>query len=109
MLENGEIHNQQIKAFQFNKMLDMFKNPLLFAWEQFKYGWHSDFWKEGDSMIEYDMFLFNSQEHLDKCLLILDMQSPFTNFERNGQITCDLKEILSDISKRISSVEFKVF
>lgn len=33
MLENGEIHNQQIKAFQFNKMLDMFKNPLLFAWE----------------------------------------------------------------------------
>lgn len=27
MLENGEIHNQQIKAFQFNKMLDMFKNP----------------------------------------------------------------------------------
>lgn len=84
MLSQGEAHNQLVQAFQFAKMLDLFKNPLLFAWEQFKYGWHSDFWKEDDSMMEYDMFLFNAQEHLDKCLHILKSESPFMHFERNG-------------------------
>lgn len=108
MLSQGEAHNQLMQAFQFTKMLDLFKNPLLFAWEQFKYGWHSDFWKEGDSMLEYDMFLFNAQEHLDKCLYLLNSDSPFKHFERNNQITYDLINVISDISKRLSSGQFKI-
>ena len=108
MLSQGEAHNQLVQAFQYSKMLEMFKLPLLFAWEQFKYGWHSDFWKEGDSMLEYDMFLFNAYDHLQNCIDTLTSDSPFKHFERNGQITNDLIEILTDISHRLSSGEFKI-
>lgn len=47
MLTQGEAHGQVVQAMQFADMLDMFRNPLLFAWEQLHYGWHSDFWNEG--------------------------------------------------------------
>ncbi|MDE6538359.1 MAG: hypothetical protein K2M13_10070 [Muribaculaceae bacterium] len=108
MLTQGESHNQLDQAFQYSKMLEMFKLPLLFGWEQYKYGWHSDFWKEGDSMLEYDMFLFNANDHLQNCIATLTTDSPFKYFERNGQITNDLIEILTDISNRLSSGEFKI-
>lgn len=90
MLTQGEAHDQLVQAFQFAKMLEAFKLPLLFAWEQHKYGWHSDFWKEGDSIFEYDMFLFNADEHIKNCISILSSDSPFTHFERNGELTDDL-------------------
>ena len=108
MLTQGEAHNQTIYAMRYSKMLDLFKYPLLFAWEQFKYGWHSDFWEEGDSMLEYDIFLFNIQEHLNNCIQVLNTESPFRYFERNGQITSDLIEILSDVSNRLSDGQFKI-
>lgn len=108
MRSQGKSHNQVEQAFQFSKMLEMFKLPLLFAWEQLKYGWHSDFWKEGANMFEYDMFLFNAQEHLQNCLDILSSDSPFKHFEQYGQITDELKYILSDTSRRLSSGEFQI-
>ena len=53
-------------------------------------------------------FLFNAQEHLDKCLYLLNSDSPFKHFERNNQITSDLINVISDISKRLSSGQFKI-
>lgn len=108
ILTQGEAHNQLVQAFQYSKMLEMFKLPLLFGWEQFKYGWHSDFWKEEDSILEYDMFLFNANDHLQNCIATLISDSPFRHFEQNGQITNDLIEVLTDISHRLSSGEFKI-
>lgn len=108
MLKQGDAHNQVVQAFQFSKMLEMFKLPLLFAWEQYKYGWHTDFMKEGDSLLEYDMFIFNATEHIKNCISILESESPFRHFERNGQITADLKTILSEVSRRLKSGEMKI-
>lgn len=108
MLTQGEQHNNLIQAFQFTKMLDMFKNPLLFGWEKYGYGWHSDFWKEGDSMFEYDMFLFNAEEQLVQCLGILNSDSPFRYFEKEGQMTRILSEVLSDILSKLKSGEFQI-
>lgn len=108
MLTQGEQHNNLIQAFQFTKMLDMFKNPLLFGWEKYGYGWHSDFWKEGDSMFEYDMFLFNAEEQLVHCLEMLNSDSPFRYFEKEGQMTRILSEVLSDILSKLKSGEFQI-
>jgi len=43
-------------GFKVCQMLEEYKSPLLYAWQKYGYGWHSDFWKEGDSMIFYDRF-----------------------------------------------------
>lgn len=108
MLEQGEARNNLMQAFEYTKMLELFKNPLLFAWEKFHYGWHSDFWKEGDSMLEYDMFLFNAEKHLAQCLELLNDESPFRHFERNGMITEGLKKVLTDVRNRLKTGEFKI-
>lgn len=108
MLYQGEAHNDIMRAFDFSKMLEMFKLPLLFGWEKYNYGWHSDYWKEGDSIFEYDLFLFNASEHLNGCLTMLKEDSPFKYFDQNGQITSDLIDVISDISARLSSGEFKI-
>ena len=45
-----------------NRLYEQLKLPLFFAWQKYKYGWHSDFWKEGDSTFEYMFFELKAEE-----------------------------------------------
>lgn len=103
ILSFGEQNSMMIDMFQFAKLLEVYKNPLLFAWEKFKYGWHSDFWKEGDSMFEYDMFLFNAKDHLEKAIMSLERQSVFKEFEYDKEISDSLIRIYKELLKRLDN------
>jgi hypothetical protein len=95
-------HNNELvmRAFQFSKMLELYTYPLLYAWQIYKYGWHSDFWEEGESMLDYMMFELKSREMTKQLLDTLEQgDSPFKNFERNGAITKDLIRIYSILIK----------
>ena len=87
-------------AFQYNKMLEMYKLPLLGAWQIYQYGWHSDFWKEGDSMFEYMTFQIRAAEMLPQLILSLEKESPFANFERNSIITNGLLHVYRHLQKQ---------
>lgn len=82
-----------LQVFQFNKMLDMYKNPLLMAWQVYNYGWHSDFWEEGDSMFDYMMFSVNAEEIIKELIKTLENQSPFAQMERFSAITNGLLHV----------------
>jgi hypothetical protein len=82
-----------LQVFQFNKMLDMYKNPLLMAWQVYNYGWHSDFWEEGDTMFDYMMFSVNAEEIIKELIKTLENQSPFAQMERFSAITNGLLHV----------------
>ena len=88
-------------AFQNNQVIVMYKNVLYFAWEKYKYGWHSDFWKEGDSMVNYMMFELQAREIINDLNKVLKESSPFRMIERNGAITKDLIVIFEDLLSKI--------
>ena len=81
-------------------MLEIYKLPLLGAWQLYQYGWHSDFWKEGDSMFEYMTFQMRAAEILPQLIQSLEEESPFTNFERNSIITNGLLHVYRHLQKQ---------
>lgn len=106
--EIGEKTGDTIIAFQNNKMLETFKNVLFFAWEKYKYGWHSDFWEEGDSMIDYMMFEVNAENIISDLISVLKTKSPFELLERNGAITNGLLSVYQSLQTDIKQGEIKV-
>lgn len=91
--EIGKKNGDTIIAFQNNKMLEAFKNVLFFAWEKYKYGWHSDFWEEGDSMTDYMIFEINAEDIISDLITVLQTKSPFELLEKNNKITNGLLSI----------------
>ena len=82
-----------IRIFQFNQFLEMYKNPLLMAWQIYKYGWHSDFWEEGHSMFDYMLFETQAREITSELIKTLEENSPFAQFERCSLITNGLLHV----------------
>lgn len=100
--EIGESTGNTLMAFQNNKMLEMFKNVLYFAWEKYGFGWHSDFCEEGDTMMDYMMFELHAKEIIDDLVNVLKTNSPFERLEHEGSITKPLIEIYSKVSRDLS-------
>lgn len=95
---NGELMEQTIR---FTQMIDMFVNPLLMAWEKYHYGFHDNFWKEGDSMFGYMMFEINAKEIITDLIKALKTESPFAQFERDSLITNGLIKVYTHLYKQL--------
>lgn len=71
-----------LESWQFSQVMEVFKNPLLMAWQKCEYGWHSDFWEEGHSMIDYMMFEMKAKEVVTELIRSLREQSLFAPLEQ---------------------------
>lgn len=91
--DKSDDSNIAIRIFQFNQFLEMYKNPLLMAWQIYKYGWHSDFWEEGHSMFDYMLFETQAREITSELIKTLEENSPFAQFERCSLITNGLLHV----------------
>lgn len=100
---NSANANDDMMVFHIYEMFEMYKNALYFAWEKYKYGWHSDFWKEGDSMASYILFVVKAKEIIPILIKLLRTDSPFRQLEKNGKITTDLIEIFEDLKNMIDN------
>lgn len=89
-----------MQHFKIGKMYEKFLFPLLKALDVYEYGEHTDYWKEGDSMMDYMMFDFNAKQIINQLIMILENQSPFVIFESDGKITKGLLKIYRDMLKR---------
>ena len=96
------------QAFQYNQMVDTFKLPLYCAWQGYKYGWHTDFLEEGDSLFPYMMFEAKATEMLADLIKVLKDESPFALLERNGAITKELIKIYSTLKADIEAGNVKL-
>lgn len=92
-VENSEDINLSARAVEFDQLLEMYKMPLYMAWQVYNYGWHSDFWKEGDSMLGYMMFEGRAKEIIPELIKTLEEESPFANFEQSSMITNGLLKV----------------
>lgn len=90
------------QAFKYRQLIDMFKMPLYCAWQLYKYGWHTDFLEEGDSLLPYMMFEVKAQETIAELIEYLRTSSPFALLERNGMIT---KALLGIYTKLLSDLK----
>ena len=106
--EIGEKTGDTIVAFQNHKMHEAFKNVLFFAWEKYKYGWHSDFWEEGDSMIDYMMFEVNAENIISDLIIVLKTKSPFELLEKDGAITNGLLFVYQSLQVDLQQGKIKV-
>lgn len=84
---------------QHIQILNMYKLPLLKAWEVYHYGSYSDFWEEGESMFEYIMFDTRAKEMVQELANSLKKQSPFALIERNSAITNGLIKVYEHLLK----------
>lgn len=91
--DNSDDSDIVMRVFQFNQFLEMYKNPLLMAWQIYKYGWHSDFWEEGHSMFDYMLFETQAREITGELIKTLEENSPFAQFERCSLITNGLLHV----------------
>lgn len=93
------------EAYQLNQVFEMFKIPLCFAWQGYKYGWHTDFCEEGDSLLPFTLYELDMKEKTKELINLLESNSPFVFIERNSSITNSLikiyKSFLNDIVKGI--------
>ena len=89
-----------IQVMQHNQVLELYKNPLLAAWQLYKYGWHSDFWGEGASMSSYMMFELRAKEMITDLTKTLEENSPFASIERNSTITNGLLHVYRHLLKQ---------
>lgn len=93
MADDRQDTDLSIQVFRTNKIFEMFKLPLLKAWEVYHYGSHSDFWEEGDSMFDYMMFEMKAKEMIGDLIKVLSQESPFASFEHKSAITNGLLNI----------------
>ena len=94
------------QMFMIANGLEIFLNPLYYAWEKMKYGWHTDFLNEGDSMFGYLMFEADIHGNIDNSIKCLENGSPFTGIEKDGIITSSLLAIFRTIKNKLNSGEF---
>lgn len=94
------------QMFMIANGLEMFLNPLYYAWEKMKYGWHTDLLNEGDSMFGYLMFEADIHGNIDNSIKCLENGSPFTGIEKDGIITSSLLAIFRTIKNKLNSGEF---
>ena len=84
-----------MRGLQMRHGLEQFKFPLFYAWQGYKYGWHTDWCKEGDSLFPFMMFEADMAMNTQNLLEMLQTESPFAGIERNSAITNTLIAIYS--------------
>ena len=73
--EVGKTMEDGWNAFQANLFLETLKIPLCLAWQGYKYGWHTDFCEEGDSLLPFMMFEVDLKSNTQKLIDVLKNES----------------------------------
>lgn len=104
----AEHFDDSMRGFQIKQLLETFKMPLFFAWQGYKYGWHTDWCKEGDSLISFMMFEADPKKNTQELIDLLRTQSVFAQFERKLMITNTLISIYTAFVNDIENGTIKL-
>ena len=92
--------NFSFEVFKFTKTLEIFKNPLLHAWEIYHYGHHHDFWEEGDSMMDYMMYEMKARNTINQLIDTLVEHSFFMSLPDGQVLTEQLLKVYRHMLKQ---------
>lgn len=107
-VKTAERFGDSMRGFQIKQSLETFKLPLFFAWRGYKYGWHTDWCEEGDSLFPFMMFEANLKKNTQELIDLLRTQSPFAQIERDSMITNTLISIYSTFISDIDNGTIKL-
>ncbi len=93
--EFSKIYKQtgDLRILDINQTFDLFKMPLYFAWRAYKYGWHTDFCKFGESLAPFLLFEKNCVDNTQKLISQLRNGSIFDHVEQGPIIAKSLIEV----------------
>jgi len=100
---NGAATGDTIKASQDNSALELYRNALIYAWEQWGYGTHADFQREGDDATAYMMFELDATRQLAELCQTLAAGSPFPRDDEGDQAVEQMLEIFVVVAISTSS------
>jgi hypothetical protein len=75
--------DSSIMLFQ---LLDIINNTLYYCWEKLGFGHHSDFWKEGDSMMTYMFIELDPRPKIEQLISTFNTHNPFGIIDRKSII-----------------------
>lgn len=89
-------------ANRVESLFNMYKYPLYYIWEKYKFGRDEEVWVEDESMMPYHIFISNIKENTNKLLSMLQNANPFAPLSNGPAITKLLHKILSDLQARLN-------
>lgn len=104
----AEHFGDNMRGSQIKQSFEVFKLPLFFAWRGYKYGWHTDWCEEGDSLFPFMMFEADIKKNTRELIDLLRTQSPFAQIEHNSMITNTLISIYSTFISDIDNGTIKL-
>lgn len=107
-MKTAERLGSNVNGFQIKESLETFKMPLYFAWQGYKYGWHTDFCEDGDSLFPFLMFEARMKEMTIDLIEMLRTESPFAGVERNSMITNTLISIYTTFVNDLDNGTIKI-
>ena len=82
-------------------IFNMYKYPLYYIWQKYKFGRDEEVWVEGESMLPYHMFISDINKNTDDLLSMLCNANPFAPLKNGPAITQLLEKILGDLQTRL--------
>ena len=107
-MKTAERLGSNVNGFQIKESLETFKMPLYFAWQGYKYGWHTDFCEEGDSLFPFIMFETKMKDITIDLIEMLRTESPFASVERDSMITNTLISIYTAFVNDLDNGTIKI-
>jgi len=101
LTELANIRNEPMRGVELCRLIEVYKSPLLYAWQKYKYGWHSDFWKDDDYSSTYIQFevgmIHNPKNIINAIIEAWKTNSPFSTDISNRVL--NIYEVLKDDPK----------
>lgn len=90
-------------ADKSTQTIDVFKMPLYFVWEKYKFGIADDVWEEGEDMLPYLLFTEKLESNLINLIDVLRTETPFIGIEKDRAISDGLIIIYTDLLTKIQN------
>lgn len=83
------------------QILDTTRDTLYYCWEKLGFGHHSDFWKEGDSMMSYMFIELDPGRNVQNLLNFYTQSSPFRSLDKKDIIRKGIVAFCKETLKRL--------
>ena len=94
-------HGDYQVAKRIESIFNIYKYPLYYIWQKYKFGRDEEVWVEGEDILPYHMFIAQIKENTDELISMLCNANPFAPLNNGSAITQLLQKILGDLQNRL--------
>ena len=94
-------HGDYQFAEQLERIYNVYKYPLYYIWQKYRYGRDEEVWVEDENMMPYHIFVSNISQNIDELIATLYGNNPFVPLSNGPAIITMLKKILGDLQMRL--------